>query len=73
MQKDDEPWYHQLLCEVGKLNDGYEILLNTSFNVKVRSFILWDEWPSGLYSLRQVTDVKLSRMRSGSGWVTSEV
>eukprot|EP00112_Aurelia_sp_Birch-Aquarium-sp1_P007756 Seg1847.2 transcript_id=Seg1847.2/GoldUCD/mRNA.D3Y31 product="Nodulation protein U" protein_id=Seg1847.2/GoldUCD/D3Y31 len=34
VQKDDEPWYHQLLCEVGKLNGGYEILLNTSFNVK---------------------------------------
>ncbi|XP_065064830.1 nodulation protein U-like isoform X2 [Rhopilema esculentum] len=32
--KDDEPWYHSLLQEVGKLNGGYEILLNTSFNVK---------------------------------------
>ena len=39
MREDDEPWYHQLLCEVGKLNGGYEILLNTSFNVKVGSFI----------------------------------
>ena len=31
------------------------------------------EWPSGLYSLRQVTEVKLGRVRSNSGWVTSEV
>ena len=30
------------------------------------------EWPSGLYSLRQVTEVKLGRVRSNSGWVTSE-
>ena len=30
------------------------------------------EWPSGLYSLRQVTEVKPGRVRSDSGWVTSE-
>ena len=30
------------------------------------------EWPSGLYSLRQVTEVKLGRVRSDSGWVTTE-
>ena len=30
------------------------------------------EWPSGLYSLRQVTEVKLGRVRSNSEWVTSE-
>ena len=30
------------------------------------------EWPSGLYSLCQVTEVKLGRVRSNSGWVTSE-
>ena len=29
------------------------------------------EWQSGLYSLRQVTEVKLGRVRSNSGWVTS--
>ena len=29
-------------------------------------------WPSGLYSLRQVTEVKLGRVRSDFGWVTSE-
>ena len=27
------------------------------------------EWPSGLNSLRQVTEVKLGRVRSDSGWV----
>ena len=30
------------------------------------------EWPSGLYSLSQVTEVKLGRVKSNSGWVTSE-
>ena len=30
------------------------------------------EWPSGLYSIRQVTEVKLRRVRSDFGWVTSE-
>ena len=30
------------------------------------------EWPSSLYSLRQVTEVKLGRVRSDFGWVTTE-
>ena len=30
------------------------------------------ERQSGLYSLRQVTEVKLGRVRSHAGWVTSE-
>ena len=30
------------------------------------------EWPSGLNSLRQVTEVKLGRVRSNSRWVTTE-
>ena len=30
------------------------------------------EWPSGLYSLRQVTEVKLGRVRSDFGWVTTD-
>ena len=30
------------------------------------------EWPSGLYSLRQVAEVKLGRVRSDFGWVTTE-
>ena len=30
------------------------------------------EWPSGLYSLRQVTEVKLGRVRSDFRWVTTE-
>ena len=33
---------------------------------------LRSEWPSGLYSLRQVTQVKLGRVRSDFGWVTTE-
>ena len=28
--------------------------------------------PSGLYSRRQVSEVKLGRVRSNSGWVTLE-
>ena len=35
-------------------------------------FHLRGEWPSGLYSLRQVTEVKLGRVRSDFGWVTTE-
>ena len=34
--------------------------------------LYWGEWPSGLYSLRQVTEVKLGRVRSDAGWVTTE-
>ena len=34
--------------------------------------LLRGEWPSGLYSLRQVTEVKLGRVRSDFGWVTIE-
>ena len=30
------------------------------------------EWPSGLNSSRQVTEVMLGRVRSNFGWVTSE-
>ena len=36
------------------------------------NMILRGEWPSGLYSLRQVTEVKLGRVRSDFGWVTTE-
>ena len=28
-------WYYDLLNEISNLNNGYGILLNTSFNVKV--------------------------------------
>ena len=34
--------------------------------------ILQGEWPSGLYNLRQVTEVKFGRVRSDFGWVTTE-
>ena len=30
------------------------------------------EWPNDLYSLRQVAEVKLGRVRSDFGWVTTE-
>ena len=33
---------------------------------------LQGEWPSGLYSLRQTTEVKVGRVRSDSGWMTSD-
>ena len=36
-------------------------------------FYMLGEWPSGLHSLRQLTKVKLGRVRSDSRWVTSEV
>ena len=42
-------------------------LKNSDQNVRLRG-----EWPSGLYSLRQVTEVKLGRVRSDFGWVTTE-
>ena len=32
----------------------------------------WSEWPSGLYSLHQVTEVKLGRVKSNSGLVASK-
>ena len=34
--------------------------------------VLRGKWPSGLDSLRQVTEVNLGRVRSNSGWVTWE-
>ena len=40
-------------------------------NNRLNDFEL-DEWPSDLYSLHQVTEVKLGRVRSDSGWMTSE-
>ena len=42
-----------------------EILLAKTFDLR-------GEWPSGLYSLRQVTEVKLGQVRSISGLVTSK-
>ena len=37
----------------------------------VYAAIMRDEWLSGINSFRQVTEVKLSRVRSDSGLVTS--
>ena len=36
------------------------------------SISLRSEWPSGLYSLRQVTEVKLGRLRPNYQWATSK-
>ena len=44
----------------------------SKFNFAGQIYNLWGEWPSGLYSFRQVTEVKLGRVTSNSGWVTSE-
>ena len=52
------------------------ICVDTTHGTNMYDFLLIKdsrgEWPSGLYSLRQVTEVKLGRVRSDSGWVTSE-
>ena len=39
---------------------------------RTASSSLRGEWPSGLCSLRQVTEVMLGRLRSDFAWVTSE-
>ena len=44
----------------------------TLYGVSGRVAEIRGEWPSGLNSSRQVTEVKLGRVRSNSGWVTSE-
>ena len=46
-------------------NDDYSITLINYSDLR-------EEWTSGSYILRQVTEVKLGRVRSNSGWVTSE-
>ena len=54
--------------------DGYGIMLPLYVCNLLKSFgaAQRGEWPSGLNSFRQVTQVKLGRVRSNSGWVTSE-
>ena len=46
--------------------------LNLTFVSSESHCISRGEWPSGLNSLRQVTEVKLGRVRSDFGWVTTE-
>ena len=48
--------------------------LSTYHNTRFKDIVKHrqGDWPSGLNSSRQVTEVKLGRMRSNSGWVTSE-
>ena len=41
--------------------------LRISFLLRFFKSSLRDEWPSYLHSLRQVTEVKLGRLRSNSG------
>ena len=48
----------------------FEMTLKIMFIVLLN--FSWGEWPSGLDSFRQVTEVKLGRVSSNSGWVTSE-
>ena len=76
MQEGALPWVpdsqrgHQNLQE----NQGgaTKILSNVFKCLPTPLNVLRGEWPSGLYSLRQVTEVKLGRVRSDFGWVTSE-
>ena len=51
-------------------NDFYEHV-NIAFKFCLYCY-LQGEWPSGLYSVRQVTEVKLGRVRSDFGWMTDE-
>ena len=62
------PQFHEkrILLEA-KIVDCTQNVRHLSFHYKVRG-----EWPSGLNSLRQVTEVKLGRVRSDFGWVTTE-
>ena len=51
----------------------HEIFHSKSGNNKFRNLLdLRDEWPSGLETFSHVTEVKLGRVWSNSGWVTSE-
>ena len=58
------------------LGEGIFVFISTAsdfpHNHSVSRDVRLREWPSGLYSLRQVTEVKLGRVRSDFGWVTSE-
>ena len=56
----------------GPLPSPVNCCIYTATEVSGRIAVLRGEWPSGLYSLRQVTEVKLGRVRSDFGWVTSE-
>ena len=41
-------------------------------NILIRWHIQRGEWPSGLNSFHQVTEITRGRLRSNSEWVTSE-
>ena len=44
VSKESEPWFYSLLSEIGKRNGGYEMLINTSFNIKVKKYIFHNSW-----------------------------
>ena len=62
----------KILLQINEYSTTNFLLSSEFLMASVRLLLIWDEWPSGLYSLRQVTEVKLGRVRSNSGWVTSE-
>ena len=45
--------------KVSRFHDLFQVVATRNFHSR-------GEWPSGLYSLRQVTEVKLGRVRSDS-------
>ena len=53
-----------------KKNDGKQIEEYSTTATKEST--LRGEWQSGLNSFSQVTEVEVGRVRSNSGWVTSE-
>ena len=59
-------------CVCTQVLQSHGETIDNSKCCKLRSTGLWGEWPSCLWSLRQVTEVKLGRVRSNSGWVTLE-
>ena len=70
MSKVDAKFYDLFpLTEWLEKNFGYDFTVELYRKLEHFSRNSRDEWPSGLYSLRQVTEVKLGRVRSNSGWV----
>ena len=55
----------------------YELIIKSINSIFVkndfeRNFVR-GEWPSGSYNLRQVTEARLGRVMSNSGWVSPDV
>ena len=67
--------FHYLSCLSVAVFKAKEMIMCPRYCKSIQLDIVksvWGEWPSGLYSFRQVTEVKLGRVRSDCGWVTSE-